>query len=71
MTKYYVINLQVVEDYDRKFVGWSMRSTGSTHGRLKWGTTALAIVLQEFGLPPGFWTAGDDAYPTSEYLVSP
>ncbi len=48
-----------------------MMSAGSTHDNLAWGTTALAILLQEFGLPPGLWIAGDDAYPSSEYLVSP
>jgi hypothetical protein len=69
--KYYSINLQAICDCDRKFIWWSMRSAGSTHDSLAWGTTKLAMLLQEFGLPPGFWIAADDAYPTSEYLVSP
>jgi hypothetical protein len=29
------------------------------------------MFLQEFGLIFGLWIAGDDAYPTSEYLIPP
>ena len=47
-----------------------MRSAGSIHDSLACGETALAMLLHEFGLPPGLWIAADDAYPTSEYLLS-
>jgi hypothetical protein len=69
--KYYNINLQAIADCDQKFIWWSMRSIGSTHDSLAWGTTKLAMLLHEFGLPPGLWIGADDAYPTFEYLVSP
>jgi hypothetical protein len=69
--KYYSVNMQAIADCDRRFIWWSMRSAGSTHDSLAWGTTKLAMLLQEFGLPLGLWIAADDAYPTSEYLVSP
>ena len=71
MKKYYSINLQAISDCDRKFIWWSMRSAGSTHDSLAWSTSALAMLLHDIGLPPGLWIAADDAYPTSEYLVSP
>jgi len=69
--KYNNINLQAIADCDRKFIWWSKRSAGSTHDSLTWGTTRLAILLHEFGLPLGLWIAGDDAYPGFEYLVFP
>ncbi len=58
-------------DCDRKFIWWSMMLVGSTHDSLASSTNKLAMMLQEIGLPSGLWFAGDDAYPTSKYLVCP
>ena len=44
---------------------------GSTHDSLAWSCTPLARQLEVVGLPFGLWIAGDDAYPSSEFLISP
>jgi hypothetical protein len=55
----------------RKFIWWSMHTAGFTHKSLAWNSTKICDILREFGLPAGLWIAGDDAYPSSEYLVCP
>ncbi len=51
--KYYIINMQAIAECDMKFVWWSIRSAGSIHDNLTWGTTRLAMLPEEFGLPLG------------------
>ncbi len=58
-------------DCDRNFIWWSMISARSTLDNLALSTTKLAMLLWEICLPSGLWFAGDDAYPTSEYIVCP
>ena len=69
--KNYSINLQAIANCDRKFIWWSMHTAGSTQDNIAWNSTKIWNILREFGLPTGLWIAGDDAYPSSEYLVCP
>ncbi len=68
---FYCLNLQAISDCNRKFVWWNLGSVGSTHDGFAWACTPLARQLTVIGLPFGFWIAGDDAYPSSEYLIYP
>ena len=51
--KYYNINLQAIANFERKFIWWSIHSTGSTHDSLAWRSSQLAEMLRKFGLPAG------------------
>ncbi len=64
----YILNLQAISDCNRK---WNIGSIGSTHDSLAWTRTPLARQLATIGLPYGLWIGGDDAYPSSDYLISP
>ena len=68
---FYSINLQAIANHNRKIMWWNMMTVGSTHDSLAWALTPLAQDLAIMGLPFGLWIAGDDAYPSSEYLLSP
>ena len=68
---FYSLNLQAISDCNRKFLWWNIGSVGSTHDSLAWTCTPLARQLATIGLPYGLWIAGDDAYPSSDYLISP
>ena len=68
---FYNLNLQAISDCNRKFLLWNLGSVGSTHDSLAWDCTPLARQLAEVKLPFGLWIVGDDAYPSSEFLISP
>ena len=71
LKEFYNINLQAIANHNRKIMWWNMMTVGSTHDSLAWALTPLAQDLSIMGLPFGMWIAGDDAYPSSEYLLSP
>ena len=50
---------------------WNLGSIGSTHDILAWTCTRLTRPLVVVGLSYGLWIAGDDAYLSIEYLISP
>ena len=49
----------------------SAKSAGSTHDATAFGITSLSEALEEGRLPTGYWLAGDEAYPCSEWLLTP
>jgi hypothetical protein len=68
---FYNMNLQAIADCNRKIVWWNIKTFGSTHDNMAWSVTPLAQDLALVGLPFGLWIAGDDAYASCEYLLSP
>ena len=68
---FYSVNLQAIADCNRKILWWNIKTVGSTHDSMAWSVTPLAQDLALIGLPFGLWIAGDDAYASSEYLISP
>jgi hypothetical protein len=68
---FYSLNLQVIADRNRKIVWWNISSVGSIHDNPAWSCIPLTRLLGEIGLPFGLWIAGDDAYPSNKYLLSP
>ena len=69
--QFYSINLQAMCDGNRKFLWWSMLTVGSTHDSLAFAMSKLGQRLEEVGLPEGYWIAGDDAYVSNEYMLTP
>ena len=62
---YYLVNVQAICDAGLCFCHISIESCGRTHDWSAWRLSPLHCLLEEKGLPPGFWIAGgDDAYVT-------
>jgi len=49
----------------------SFETAGSLHDSSAWRVSPLHAVLDEFGLPCGFWIAGDEAYVGTGHLLIP
>jgi hypothetical protein len=68
---FYSINLQAISDYDMTIVLGNIKTFGSTHDNMAWVVTPLAHDLALIGFHFGLWIAGDDAYASCEYMLSP
>jgi len=68
---FFSFNVQAISDADYIFTHASIETAGTTHDWMAWQCSPLFDLLEEKGLPPGFWIAGDDAYVCSEYLLTP
>lgn len=67
---FFSVNLQAMCDSQRRFRWASIKCAGSSHDATAWGASGFDMVakaLQKLDL----WIAGDDAYPLSEYLITP
>jgi hypothetical protein len=68
---FFSVNVQAIADSDYVFTHVSMETAGTTHDWLSWQCSPLFHLLQEKGLPGGFWIAADDAYVCSSYMLTP
>merc|ERR1712093_657411 len=67
---FFSVNLQAMCDAKRRFRWGSIKCAGSAHDATAWATSGIGDVLQKLE-ELGFWIAGDDAYPLSEYVITP
>ena len=58
-------------DADRRITFASIKCPGSTHDSVAWAMTSLADELAGGALGGKYWIAADDAYPVSEYIITP
>ena len=63
--------LQAACDHTYRFTFASCKCTGSTHDSAAFAVSSLGMRLNNYGLPPGFWIAGDEAYPAGPSLLTP
>jgi hypothetical protein len=68
---FFSVNLQAIADSNYVFTHASLETAGTTHDWLSWQCSPLFQLLQEKGLPGGFWIAADDAYVCSSYMLTP
>lgn len=68
---YFALPVQAVVDADYRFIAVSITCSGSTHDALCYKLSNIYENLEKGNVPKGFWIAGDDAYPTSPYLITP
>ena len=64
--------MQALCDAEGRFTFASTRCAGPTHDATAFAITGLQTALEKKKiLPEGYWIAGDEAYPCSEYLLTP
>ena len=68
---FFAVVLQAFCDADRRFTFASVKCPGSTHDSVAWAMTKLADVLASGALRGEYWIAADDAYPVSDYILTP
>merc|ERR1711977_241951 len=68
--QYFSVNLQAICDSKKRFKLASILCPGATHDATAWAASQFssAIAVLE-GM--GFYIVGDDAYPPSEYMITP
>jgi len=69
----FAINLQAVCDYSYRVLYVSVFAAGSTHDSIAYAVSSLSKLLSHTndGLVEGYWVAADDAYRTSDNLLTP
>ena len=68
---HYAINCQVGCDADRKVISLSMLSPGAVPDRLAHVKSSIHRCIETGRLPEEFYFGGDNAYPTSEQMLTP
>jgi DDE superfamily endonuclease len=68
---FYALPVQASCDVKYRFQYFSARAAGSTRDSLAFALSSLYTFLEEGGLPPCYWIAGDSAYTCTEYLLTP
>lgn len=82
---FYALNVQAICDSRRRFLDASIKCPGSVNDNLAFGLSGMfqwlhaggllnvtsSYAASEFGLPRGFWIAGDNAYSCTDSLVVP
>ena len=67
---FFSVNLQAMCDSKRRFVWDNMKCPGSAHDATAWSCSGFSLMAEKLA-ELGFWIAGDDAYPLSEWLITP
>jgi hypothetical protein len=68
---FFALPVQACCNAKYRFQYFSAREVGSTHDSLAFSLSSLYAFLEEGGLPPCYWIAGDTAYTCTEYLLTP
>ncbi|MGH7974145.1 MAG: transposase family protein [bacterium] len=68
---FFSLNVQAIADSNFIFRHVSIEASGSTHDWTAWQLSPLFRLLDNVGLPAGFWIAGDEAFVCSEYMLTP
>merc|ERR1711975_85205 len=61
---------QAMCDSKRRFVWANIKCPGSAHDATAWSCSGFSLMAEKLA-ELGFWIAGDDAYPLSEWLITP
>ena len=67
---FFSVNLQAICDRKRRFRLASIKCCGSTHDSTAWACSEISTIAAKLA-KLGLWIAGDDAYPLSEWLITP
>jgi len=69
---FHAINIQAVCDVHGRFTTFEARGPGSMSDKQVWKLLDLYRDLEvDKKMPPGFWIAGDAAYPCTEHMIGP
>jgi len=67
---FFSVNCQAICDANKCFTYASMITAGSTHDATAWACTGLSARVHELERHH-LWLVADDAYPVSEYMITP
>lgn len=67
---FFSVNMQALCDSNKCFTYASIQTAGSTHDATAWGCCGLSLTLDKLE-EHRLWIVADDAYPPSEYLITP
>jgi hypothetical protein len=67
--KFYCLNLQAACDSNAMFTNVSLNCPGSCNDLLAFKNSQMSVDFSQ--LPKPYWVAGDNAYPDSDYLLTP
>jgi hypothetical protein len=68
---FYAINAQAVCDVHCRFMVFELAGGGAQSDVNVWKTLNFKKSLDDGNLKPGFWIAGDAAYPCTSYMIGP
>ena len=68
---FWSINCKAICDIQLRFTWTSLKSPRGTHDILAWQSSDMFRELEQYGMPPGYYLVGDDAYSAMAWLVTP